>query len=244
MENTCLGITAIQCLDIHNREARPWQHVEARGHHSLSFRISGKVKIAYQGTELLSEADMLTFVPGCTSYDTQVTEPGRMLVVHFETASPVCDLPHVLRPEDPSVYRDLFSVMCRGRDRYTVASHLYAVFARLSGEYGRRQDERLLAAIDYLEEHIADPDLSIKMLSDYAGVSEVYFRKLFHRQYGMQPVAYLKKRRIELAKALLSTGYYSVSEVGERCGFSFPSYFTAEFRKETGMTPSAYIGRE
>ena len=142
MENTCLGITAIQCLAIHNCEARTWQHVEARGHHSLSFRISGKVKIAYEGTETLSDENTLTFVPGYASYDTQVAEPGRMQVVHFETANPVNDLPCILKPEDPSVYRDLFSALCRGREPYAAVSHLYAVFARLKGEYGKRQDER------------------------------------------------------------------------------------------------------
>ena len=243
MENTCLGITGIQCLDVHNCETRPWHHVEARGYHSLSFRISGKIKIAYEGIEILSTENTLTFVPGYASYDTRVEEPGRMQVVHFETANPVNDMPCVLKPKEPSVYQDLFSALCRSREPYAAVSHLYALFARLKGECGKRQDERLLAAVDYLEEHIADPELSVKMLADYAEVSEVYFRKLFQRQYGVQPVVYLKKRRIELAKALLSTGYYSVSEVGERCGFSYPSYFTAEFRKETGMTPSAYIGR-
>ena len=49
--------------------------------------------------------------------------------------------------------------------------------------------------------------------------------------------------RLENAKALLRTGYYSVTETATRCGFDSVSYFSYTFRRETGVTPSAYRER-
>jgi AraC-like DNA-binding protein len=42
------------------------------------------------------------------------------------------------------------------------------------------------------------------------------------------------------AKLLLSTAAMNVSEVARSCGYADPGYFTRQFRKITGVTPSAY----
>ena len=75
------------------------------------------------------------------------------------------------------------------------------------------------------------------------GWSEVYFRRAFRAAFGTSPLAYIRRVRLENAKALLRTGYYSVTETATRCGFDSVSYFSYTFRRETGVTPSAYRER-
>ena len=57
----------------------------------------------------------------------------------------------------------------------------------------------------------------------------------------MSPMAYIKRTRIENARLLLRTGYFTVGEVAAQCGFESLSYFSYEFHRMTGMTPGECI---
>ena len=96
---------------------------------------------------------------------------------------------------------------------------------------------------EYLDENVCDTALRVSDLAEMCGVSEVYFRAEFKKFYGSSPLEYIKKRRIEIARQLLSTGLYNVTQVAERAGFDSISYFSAEFRRLTGVTPLAYSKR-
>ena len=102
---------------------------------------------------------------------------------------------------------------------------------------------RMLRCKEYLDENVCDTALRVSDLAAMCGVSEVYFRREFKRFYGTSPLEYIKKRRIEIACQLLSTGLYNVTQVAERAGFDSVSYFSAEFRRLTGQTPSQYQSR-
>ena len=99
---------------------------------------------------------------------------------------------------------------------------------------------RLLPAMDYLSTHYPEGPISVPLLAELSGMSEVYFRRLFSQVYGTSPVKYINSLRIARAKELILSGFYSISEVSVLCGFHEPGHFIAEFKKATGMTPSAY----
>ena len=73
-----------------------------------------------------------------------------------------------------------------------------------------------------------------------------YVRKLFQKETGTTPRAYLENSRMELAANLLSSGVtnkysnYSVSQVAEACGYAEPLYFSRVFKKHFGVAPSDY----
>jgi AraC family transcriptional regulator len=56
----------------------------------------------------------------------------------------------------------------------------------------------------------------------------------------MPPHRFCRARRIECAKALLENPAYSITGVAMELGFSDSSQFSVQFRKMTGITPSAY----
>ena len=80
--------------------------------------------------------------------------------------------------------------------------------------------------------------LSVSYLARKAGVSEVYFRREFGKCTGLSPIKYIKKVRLENTRALLSTAVYSVGEVATRCGFDSISYFSEEYKRAYGVSPS------
>jgi YesN/AraC family two-component response regulator len=77
-------------------------------------------------------------------------------------------------------------------------------------------------------------------LAHFAGVSERHLNRCFLQETGMTPLTYLNRYRIQQAKILLEQGQLTITEVMGRMGFSESSYFTRIFRREVGVSPSAY----
>ena len=73
-----------------------------------------------------------------------------------------------------------------------------------------------------------------------AGVSEVYLRRLFLKETGKSPMAYLQHERIAEAKRHLSRTDASVTAVAALCGYSDVYVFCHAFKRETGKTPTEY----
>ena len=71
----------------------------------------------------------------------------------------------------------------------------------------------------------------------------LYFRKLFLREMGMSPMAYLRKMRIEKAKEYLKLPSMSVSETAYAVGYSGIYPFSRVFKRETGESPSNYSAK-
>lgn len=74
-------------------------------------------------------------------------------------------------------------------------------------------------------------------------VEPTYFARLFHAAVGLPPMAYLTRRRLELATCLLRRADLPVGDVGAMSGWLDGNYFSRCFRKHFGMTPSRYRAR-
>ena len=74
-------------------------------------------------------------------------------------------------------------------------------------------------------------------------IEPTYFSRLFHTAVGLPPMAYLTRRRLELATSLLRRDDLPVGEVGAMAGWEDQNYFSRCFRKYFGMTPSRYRAR-
>lgn len=84
---------------------------------------------------------------------------------------------------------------------------------------------------------------SIRTNLEGLGYSYEHLARLFKKQVGMSPLAYLHHRKVEEAKELLLEGGAEISQVAFRLGFNDPGYFARLFRKNTGLSPSAWTGR-
>lgn len=74
-----------------------------------------------------------------------------------------------------------------------------------------------------------------------------YLRKLFKKEIGMTPLEYMTGMRMKKAEMLLSTMWsndYSISEIGELCGFEDALYFSRVFKKHFGCSPSAFAKKQ
>lgn len=83
-------------------------------------------------------------------------------------------------------------------------------------------------------------DKSIRELSSSLGMSYEHLERVFKSGFGVSPLAYLNRLRIERAKSLLTSGRYTVSEAASAAGFNDAAYFSRAFRKYAGLAPSEF----
>ena len=94
-------------------------------------------------------------------------------------------------------------------------------------------------AANYIEEHLAER-IELAALASLVRRSPFHFCRAFKVSFGMPPLRYQAKRRIEYAKLLLTNPENSVTNIGLTIGFSSSSSFITAFRKATGFTPTEY----
>ena len=92
---------------------------------------------------------------------------------------------------------------------------------------------------DYITLHIREP-LSISLLSKRLGYTEYYFSHKFKDVMGKSVNNYIRQKKTEEAKLLLSGTHMSISEISDELSFSSRSFFFSSFQKETGMSPTKY----
>ncbi|GAB3274238.1 helix-turn-helix domain-containing protein [Kineosporia babensis] len=81
---------------------------------------------------------------------------------------------------------------------------------------------------------------SVSELASTAGLSESYFAALFRRRMGVPVQTYQTQVRMGRARELLATTERSVAEVSTECGYDDPWYFSRQFRRVHGTSPSVY----
>ncbi|GMQ32989.1 hypothetical protein Ataiwa_12610 [Algoriphagus taiwanensis] len=77
--------------------------------------------------------------------------------------------------------------------------------------------------------------LSQKLNQEYSGLS-----KLFSQVEGITIERYYTLQKIEKVKEFLFYDELSLSEIAFKMGYSSVAYLSAQFKKETGMTPSEF----
>lgn len=90
--------------------------------------------------------------------------------------------------------------------------------------------------IDYIEEHLTG-DLSLEIISKYAGVSDYHFRKIFFYLSGLTLSEYIKNRKLSEANKDLLNGE-KVTDVALKYGYQSLDGFTRAFKKWSGFLPS------
>lgn len=85
--------------------------------------------------------------------------------------------------------------------------------------------------------------LNLDELARQSKVSRFHLIKLFVRQTGLTPMAYLQQVRISEAKRLLHLTDWTMERIAEAVGLVPASYLIAVFRQHEGLTPGQYRKR-
>jgi AraC-like DNA-binding protein len=103
------------------------------------------------------------------------------------------------------------------------------------------QEHRAVKRVqDYLTAHYAD-NIALEQLAAIAELSPFHLIRVFRRQVGLPPHAYLTQVRLKEAKILLALGL-PIAQVALLTGFVDQSHLTKHFKRTVGVTPGQYAG--
>lgn len=132
-------------------------------------------------------------------------------------------------------------------DRMFVDHVALALASHVVRTYGERRDPAGSArgglapwqerrAKELLDAHL-DGRIAVAELARQCGLSVGHFSRAFRQSTGDAPYAWLIRRRVDAAKALLRDRRVPLTQVALDCGFANQSHFTRAFKRQIGTSP-------
>lgn len=94
-------------------------------------------------------------------------------------------------------------------------------------------------AVLYLQQNFRH-SVTLKEVADAVHVNPSYLSRTFKKELGINFSTYLTKLRLENAKYYLKHSQENIKYISYESGFKSPSYFHTVFKKNTGVSPTAY----
>lgn len=106
-----------------------------------------------------------------------------------------------------------------------------------------RNDNQILdKAVQYIAENVYEK-ITVMALAQYCSVSTAYLSVLFQRHLNISPGAYMLRTRLEESCQLIRSGVGNMAEIARQLHFSSAPHFSAAFKRQYGITPTAYAKR-
>ncbi|MCC2545785.1 AraC family transcriptional regulator [Hymenobacter sp. BT175] len=125
--------------------------------------------------------------------------------------------------------------------RYILKNKMFVEQLATNSTYFK--DPRLIDLFNYIKENIGG-DLSNKVLSGVANVSEDYVGQYFKMLTGINPQDYIEYQRMERAVFLLRTTKKSIRDIGKEVGYKDTAYFCRRFKMMFGIPAGKMRRRE
>lgn len=111
----------------------------------------------------------------------------------------------------------------------------------LNGNRDSTANRQAIMAMEYIEKHYSDCNLSLQTICDYLSISISYFSSIFKDYHEETFIEALTRIRVNKAKELFDLTAQKMYEVAYAVGYSDAHYFSVVFKKITGVTPSEYM---
>ncbi|HEX8036739.1 MAG TPA: AraC family transcriptional regulator [Ktedonobacterales bacterium] len=118
--------------------------------------------------------------------------------------------------------------------RYTSVAHTIKEAVR-----GPLTPQQLQRVKDFVQAHLSQ-DLGLDALAKQTGFSSYHFARLFRQATGESPHQFVLRQRIEQAQRLLEKPDMPLAQVALAAGFAHQSHLAQHFKRQVGLTPSAY----
>ncbi len=222
-------------------------HNSKRNFEALSFRLEADTIIESKNHVYELSDNSIGFFPSSVEY-TRTAKKDKLIAIHFNSISYRSNELEFFNPKNHEVFRRLFqnALDCWSAKntayKHETSAILCQIFAELykENDLGQIHNSKIHNSLTYINENYLKSDFSLTAAAAKSHISDVHFRKLFKKDFGISPKQYIIKQRIQYAKALMNTGYYTLQDISEQCGYNDYKHFSVEFKKATGVSPSKY----
>lgn len=95
---------------------------------------------------------------------------------------------------------------------------------------------KLKSSIDFMNsEFKRNPTL--EEIANKSSLAPNYFHRIFKKNFGLTPLNYMLRLRLEIAIRLLTTTSKSIKEIAYEAGYNNEYYFYRQFKKQYGYSP-------
>jgi DNA-binding response OmpR family regulator len=105
-------------------------------------------------------------------------------------------------------------------------------------------DRFLEDIVSFIEGNLDNGAFSVSVLAKHAAMSQPVLYKKIKALTGMSVNDFIKSIRLKKAAGLILTKKHTIYEVAYMVGFSDRKYFSKEFKKAFGMSPTMYMERD
>ena len=232
---------------------------KGRGSYGILYLWEGAVEFRLaDGSLLRAEEGDLTLIPKGSCYLMRYAAATTYVLMDLDMTQPDgsrCDLlPGITIVANDLPERHIAAIMAK-LEMCSTSENSSAVFRRKElayrllslafagsqldkdqGEYPHIRPGVALLQKSYLE------NIPITQLAEVCGMSVSSFRRQFGLLYGVSPVQYRNRLRLQRARALLLEGSCTVTEAAYASGFENLGYFCRSYKKTMGETPQATRG--
>lgn len=106
-------------------------------------------------------------------------------------------------------------------------------------ENTRTPELNFAPVMDYIHKNLSEK-ITIDKLAQVSGMSKTLFFRSFKSFFGITPIEFIVRERVQLAKQLLTDPELTITETCYKAGFNNVNYFIRQFKRLEGMTPRNY----
>ena len=223
--------------------------VTNRKYWSFLLKLSGETRYICNGKQYTCDPNNIIVAPSGCNYEFTSVVGGDFAFLNFESPQNYSELIQIpvksCQPLLASIQKiDMLKMKKPSHYRISSIIEAYSMLLYLiknaTPKYVMSATQRKLQpALDYIIQNYNRP-MTNDELAAQTEFSTSYFRKLFHDAYGVSPLEYLQNLRIDKAKELLRDNTSSISEIAISLGYANLYDFSRTFKRETGLSPSAY----
>ena len=213
--------------------------VKPRPYAALSLRVSGIGSFEISGQSFVSRPGDICFIPANTPYKVEYSISESIVVEMPECNYPFAENHSAISQEIISLFKTLLRVWNEDHSVNRAKSAIYDILERMSSDKKAViKSEDFRSCVRYAEENFSDPCLDVAKLCEISFMSPSSLRRAFIGTFGISPIKYITKLRMNKALSLLSENELSVSEIAFRAGFTDEKYFSRAFKERYGVPPS------
>lgn len=96
------------------------------------------------------------------------------------------------------------------------------------------------SVIEFMTKNISH-NITVEDMAHHYGTGVITVNRMFRKYHNTTPMQYFIKLKIDYAKKYLRETDYNVTQIAEMLGYANIHYFSSQFKKITGMSPTQYL---